>query len=65
MTPAQLVLVLRLPKGDECACVPCGLIFANEDAFGRHITRRGHVDPATVGLVEKAVAGGPVWGITH
>lgn len=63
MTPVQLVMVLRLPKGDECACVPCGLIFADERAFGRHITRRGHVDPAAVGLVEKDVAGGPVWEV--
>jgi hypothetical protein len=63
VSPGQLVLVLRLPKGDECACVPCGLIFADEEAFGRHITRRGHVEPTTVGLVEKVVAGGPVWGL--
>lgn len=62
MTPVQLVMVLRLPKGDECACVPCGLIFATEEAFGRHITRRGHVHPEAVGLVEQD-AGGPVWTV--
>ena len=63
MTTQQLPLPLRLPKGDECQCVPCSAMFEDERAFGQHITRAGHVLPSTVGLVERESAGGPVWGV--
>lgn len=66
MSPQQLALVLRLPQKDECQCVPCGgVLFADEPAFKRHLTRRGHAEPAAVGLVERVVAGGAVWGIAR
>jgi hypothetical protein len=55
---------IRLPRGRECECrvEGCGLFFSSESAFQKHFTRRGHVHPSEVGLIERTNARGPVWG---
>ena len=35
---------MRLPRGNECQCVDCGLFFAGLEGFDFHVSH-GHGDP--------------------
>lgn len=64
------VQATRSPKGSECQCPACARFFTSPSGFDFHQWWRGRgdkavlvcLDPAEIGMVDRARAAGETWG---